>query len=103
MGAESDLLTELTRLRIREQCLAQDLSEAVHLFYSVLLWISRQPESERRRCTLAFIRAKFHQMPQASRLGQMFVEIDTQFGRPLESNGVNLERWVFEPRGGWNG
>jgi hypothetical protein len=82
--------------------LASDLSEAVHLFYGLLLWVATQPESDCRRGTLAFIRTKFHQMPQASRLGQMFIDLDKQFGNSLESHGVNLERWVFEPRGRWN-
>lgn len=102
MGAEPDVLAQLIRLRVREQCVQQDLSEVVHLFYSVLLWISGQTESDFRRCTLAFIGAKFKQTPQASPLGQMFIDLDRQFGNPLESNGVNLERWVFEPRGRWN-
>ena len=102
MNADSEGLRELIRLRVREQELANDLSEATHLFYVTLFWIVTRPESDLKRSTLRFIRAKFHQMPQASRLGQMFVDIDKQFGNPLESNGVNIERWVFEPRGHWD-
>ena len=71
MSTEPEVLHELIRLRVREQCIAQDLSEAVQIFYSVLLWASRQPESEFRHCALAFIRSKFLQMPQENRLGQM--------------------------------
>jgi hypothetical protein len=31
-------------------------------------------------------------------LGQALVNLDKQFGSKLESHGVNLEQWVFEPR-----
>jgi hypothetical protein len=95
-------ILELIQLRLREQRLVHDLSEAVHLFYCVLFWIAKQPESDFRQSALVLISAKFHQMPHASRLGQMFVDLDKQFGNPLESNGVNLEHWVFGPRGRWN-
>jgi hypothetical protein len=95
-------LLEHIELRVREQCLANDLSEAVHLFYATLLWIARQPESDFRRSALAFMEAKVFQMPQASRLGQMFIDIDRQFGNPLESSGVNIERWIFDSREGRN-
>jgi hypothetical protein len=98
MEAKLDGLGELIQLRVREQSLTRDLSDATHLFYSTLLWTSRQPESNFRRYALGFMKAKFFQMPQASRLGQMFIDIDRQFGSPLESNGVNIERWVFESR-----
>lgn len=101
MADDRNGLAELIRLRVRAQDLAHDLSEATHLFYCVLFWVARQPESDFRLRTLALIKAKFHQMPQASRLGQTFIDIDRQFGNPLESNGVNIERWVFESRGRW--
>jgi len=103
MENNSDVLHELVQVRIRELHLTNDLADVTHLFYSTLLCISAQADSDFRRQTLGLIRSKFFQMPQGSRLGQMFIEIDTQFGRPLESNGVNLQRWVFEPRGRWNG
>ena len=102
MTPELDVLGEFIQLRVREQNLAQDVSEATHLFYCVLLWIATCPESDFKRRALAFMKAKVFQMPQASRLGQMFVDIDRQFGNPLESRGVNIERWVFDSRGGRN-
>jgi hypothetical protein len=103
MSAEPEVLRELIQLRVHEQHLAHNLTEAVHLFYCTLFWVATQPESDFKRSTLAFIRVKFHQMPQASGLGRMFIDLDKQFGNSLESNGVNIERWVFEPRGRWNG
>ena len=102
MTPELDALGEFIQLRVREQILAQDLSEATHLFYCTLLWIATRPESDFRQNALSFMKAKVFQMPQASRLGQMFIDIDRQFGNPLESNGVNIERWVFDSRGGRN-
>jgi hypothetical protein len=99
MTGDRDGLTELISIRVREEHLTHNLSEAVYLLHCVLLWIAIQPESEARSCALALIRAKFHQMPQGSALGQMITNVDKQFGNPLESNGVNIERWVFEPRG----
>jgi hypothetical protein len=102
MNSNCDGLRELIQLRVREQSLARDLSDAIQLFYGLLLLIATQPESDFRRSILAFIRSKFYEMPQASRLGQMFIDLDKQFGKPLESNGVNVERWVFEPRGRWH-
>ena len=95
-------MSELIELRVHEQRLVPDLSEAVHLFNCTLFWVATLPETDFKRSTLAFVRAKFYQMPQASRLGQMFIDLDKQFGNPLESNGINLERWVFEPRGRWH-
>lgn len=103
MTGDRDGLAELISLRVREEHLTHNLSEAIYLLHCVLLWIAMQPESDARSCTLALIRAKFHQMPQGGALGQMIINVDIQFGNPLESNGVNLERWVFEPRGRWNG
>ena len=99
MAGDGEMLCELITLRVRAEVLEQDLSEAIHLLYSSLLWIAQFPESEFRQRTLAFQRAKIFQLPQGSRLGQELINLDKQFGNRLETHGVNLERWVYEPRG----
>jgi hypothetical protein len=49
------------------------------------------------------LKAKFLQMPQGFVLGRSLIDLDKQFGSPLECNGVSLDRWVFQPREGSNG
>jgi hypothetical protein len=103
VGAESMSHSELVSLRVRVEVLEQDLSEAVHLIYFWLTWIATSPESEFKIRTLGLLKTKFLQMPQGFVLGRALIDLDKQFGSPLESNGVSLERWVFHPREGSNG
>ena len=98
MGAEGVSHSEIVSLRVRVEILEQDLSEAVHLLYCWLVWVVTSPDSEFKQRTLALVRAKFFQMPQVFCLGRALIDLDKQFGSPLESNGVSLERWVFQPR-----
>jgi hypothetical protein len=98
VGAESMSHSELVSLRVRVEVLDQDLSEAVHLLHCWLIWVATSPESEFKQRTLRLLKAKFLQMPQGFRLGRALIELDKQFGSPLESVGVSLERWVFQPR-----
>jgi hypothetical protein len=100
---ESKAVSELISLRVRVAVLEQDLSEATHLLYCWFVWIATSTESEFRRRALALLRMKFLQLPQGSSLGKALVDLDAQFGNKLESHGVNLKRWVYEPRGRWNG
>jgi hypothetical protein len=88
----------LINLRVRVELLEQDLSQALHLFYCLLVWIATSPGSEFKQQTLGLLAAKFLQMPQGSRFGRTLIDLDRQFGNKLESHGVSLERWVFEPR-----
>ena len=98
MGAESMSHSELVSLRVRVEVLEQDLSEAVHLIYCWLMWVAKSPESEFKMRTLGLLKAKFLQMPQGFVLGRALIDLDRQCGSPLESHGVSLERWVFQPR-----
>ena len=102
MNSEREALSELVGLRVRVEVLEQDLSEAVHMIHGWLIWVTTSPESEFKQRTLALLKAKFLQMPQGFVLGRALIDLDRQFGSPLESNGVSLERWVFEPREGSN-
>jgi hypothetical protein len=95
--------SEMITLRVPVEVLEQDLSEAVHLLYCWLVWVATSPDSEFKHQTLGSLKAKFLQMPQGFRLGRTLIELDKQFGSPLESLGVSLERWVFEPRERSNG
>jgi hypothetical protein len=103
MDGEQAALSELVGLRVRVEVLEQDLSEAVHLIYCWLVWVAKSPDSEFKLRTLGLVKAKFLQMPQGFCLGRTLIDLDKQFGSPLESNGVSLERWVFEPRERSNG
>jgi hypothetical protein len=103
VASGQDEISELVGLRVRVEVLEQDLSEAVHLIYCWLVWVATSPDSEFKQRTLGLLRAKFLQMPQGFVLGRALIDLDKQFGSPLESNGLSLERWVFEPRERSNG
>lgn len=98
MDSEREATSELVGLRVRVEVLEQDLSQAVHLLYCWLVWVATSPESEFKQRTLAQLKAKFLETPQGFRLGRALIDLDKQFGRPLESRGVSLERWVFQSR-----
>jgi hypothetical protein len=103
MGSERQALSELVGLRVRVEVLEQDLSEAVHMLHCWLIWVATAPSSEFKQRTVALLKAKFLQMPQGFCLGRALINLDKQFGSPLESNGVVLEQWVFQPRERSNG
>lgn len=103
MEREWEALSELISLRVRAEVLEQDRSEALHLFYCLFVWIATSYESDFKQRTVGLLRAKFLQFPQGFHLGQALIELDKQFGNELESHGVNLERWVYEPRRRPNG
>jgi hypothetical protein len=94
---------ELVRLRVRVDLVQQDLSEAVHMLYCLLVWIATSPRSELKQRTLTLLKVKFLQMPQGFCLGRALIDLDEQFGNKLEGHGVNLKRWVYEPREHRNG
>jgi hypothetical protein len=103
VNSEREAVSELVGLRVRVEVLEQDLSEAVHLIYCWMVWVATSPESEFKLRTLGLLKAKFLQMPQGFVLGRALIDLDRQCGSPLESNGVSLERWVFESRERSNG
>ena len=98
MGVKGMSDSELISLRVRVEVLEQDLSEAVHLIYCWLVWVATSPDSEFKLRTLGLLKAKFLQMPQGFVLGRALIDLDRQCGSPLESHGLSLERWVFQPR-----
>lgn len=98
-----DLVFDLMAARARIELLEERLSEMLHLFYVSLTWILAiiPPEAESR--VVRVIRLKILQMPQGCPLGQRLIELDEQSGGLLESKGILLSRWVYEPRGRCNG
>jgi hypothetical protein len=98
VGVESGSHSELVRLRVRVEVLEQDLSEAIHMLHCWLLLVATSPSFEFKQRTMGLLKAKFLQMPQGFALGRALIDLDRQCGSPLESHGVSLERWVFEPR-----
>src|ERR1700746_3256227 len=98
MDGEQAALSELVGLRVRVEVLEQDLFEAIHMLHCWLLLVATSPSSEFKQRTLGLLKAKFLQMPQGFCLGRALIDLDKQFGSPLESNIVSLERWVYNPR-----
>jgi hypothetical protein len=103
MNSEWEVSADLISLRTRVELLEQDLSHALHLFHGLLLCVARSANSDFKHRTIATLEAKFFQMPQGFSVGRALVDLDKQFGSPLETHGVILERWVFQARGRWNG
>ena len=95
---DQNLVLDLSEGRARIEYLEQDLSEALHLFYAVLTWIFGSAPEEFLQRMRRQVHAKFHQMPQGCRIGQQLIELDAQSGGLLETHGVWLSRWVYEPR-----
>jgi hypothetical protein len=103
VNLNSEFKCGIAVLRARIELLEQDLSQALHLLYGLLVIVAACPESEFKRQTLRTVKAKFFQMPQGWPVGRGLIELDAQSGHILESKGVPLSRWVYEPRGRWNG
>jgi hypothetical protein len=93
-----EVVSDFIALRARIEEVEQDRSDAVHLLYCFFVWIATSSDSDFKQRTLGLLRAKFLQFPQGFRLGQALINIDQEFGSKLESHGVNLKRWVNEPR-----
>lgn len=98
-----DAVSDVIGLRTRVEILEQDLSQSTHLLYWWLVSVAACPKSQFREQALAALRAKFLQMSQGCPLGKRLIELDEQNGGLLESKGILLSHWVYEPRGRWNG
>jgi hypothetical protein len=98
-----NVIFDLCAARARIDSLEQERSTVLHLYYSHLVFdLTNAPEvfAERiRRC----VHTKILQLPQGCPVGKRLIELDKQFGGLLESKGVWLERWVYEPREKCNG
>jgi len=93
-----DIVLVLAAARARTEYFEQDLSLALHLFHTTLAWtltIARPEQAERLR---GQVHAKILQLPQGCRIGQQLIKLDEQSGGLLETHGIWLARWVYEPR-----
>lgn len=95
---ENQGVLDLSRAQAEIEYLEQDLSQALHLFYVTLGWIFIvvPPEQAERLCRL--VHARILQLPQGCRLGKELIKLDEQSGGLLETHGIWLSRWVYEPR-----
>jgi hypothetical protein len=91
-------ISDLINARVKIEFLEQDLSNALQLFYGCLCWILTVAPAEFEPKIKSVIRAKILQLPQGCPLGQSLIELDRLFGGLLETTGVLLSRWVYEPR-----
>jgi len=98
MSREQEALSELIRLRVRAEYLEQDLTDVLHLFYGILTWLLTLVPPELEEKIAKVVRFKLLQLPQGSRIGQRLIALDEQFGGLLESKGIWLSHWVYEPR-----
>jgi hypothetical protein len=103
MCDDHQVVFELSRVRAQNEYHEQDLSVALHLFYTTLAWIFTTASPEQAERLRGLVHAKIHQMPQGCRIGQQLIELDAQSGGLLETHGVWLSRWVYEPREKCNG
>jgi hypothetical protein len=103
IGADIHLVSDLIRARLRLDQLEQDLSDALNLLYGILaLSLDDAPTEVRSKVTRS-VRFKLFQLPQGCRIGRRLIELDQQSGCLLESKGIWLECWVYEPREKANG
>ncbi len=101
--ADSQLLSELIQARIKLDQLEQELSDAVNLLYGILASTLKDAPTEVRSKITRSVRFKLFQFPQGCRIGRRLIELDEQFGGLLESKGIWLKCWVYEPREKANG
>ena len=92
-------ITDAISIRVQLHDLEQDLSNAVHLLYGILVMILSPMPNETESPIARVVRFKLLQLPQGCRVGRRLIELDDQFGGLLEGKGIWLKRWVYEPRG----
>jgi hypothetical protein len=95
---ENQLVRDLIAARERTEFCEQRLSEVLHLFYGTLVWILALVPSELESKIARVIHFKILQMRQGCPLGRRLIELDQQFGGLLETKGIHLRHWVYEPR-----
>jgi hypothetical protein len=107
MGTEplndNQSIRDLIAARERTEFCEQMLSEALHLFYGTLVWILAIVPSELESKVAREVHCRILQMRQGCPLGQRLIELDQQFGGLLETKGIHLQHWVYEPREKANG
>jgi len=64
----------------------------------MLVWIFTIATTEQAQRARGLVHAKILQLPQGCRIGLQLIELDDQSGGLLETHGIWLSRWVYEPR-----
>src|SRR5258708_28191774 len=98
MSDDHPALLALAQARGQIEYLEQDLSQAVHLFYVTLGWMLKIASPDQANRLRSLLHAKLFQLPQGSLIGKELIKLDEQSGGLLETHGVWLSRWVYEPR-----
>jgi len=91
-----DRINDIVRLRVRVDELEQDLSDAVHLLYGVLVLFMKLAPYETRSRLAGALRLRLQQFSQDHGIGMLLIDLDNQFGGLLESKGIWLMRWLRE-------
>jgi hypothetical protein len=91
-------ISDLVRLRVRAEQLEKELSDAVYLLYGIIAWNLADASPEESFRIARSVHLKLLQFPQGWPLGRRLIELDEQFGGFLESKGIWLSQWVYEPR-----
>jgi hypothetical protein len=98
MSTDSQLLSDLVRARMRADQLEQELSDAVYLLYGIIAWNLVDASPDVRSGLARSVHLKLLQFPQGSPIGRRLIALDEQFGGLLETKGIWLKQWVYEPR-----
>jgi hypothetical protein len=98
MSEQNIEIFDFIAARVRIEYLEQDVSAALHLLYVFLSWTVQVAPGDLRIDIQKMIHFKLQQLPQGCRIGRNLIELDEQFGGLLESRGIFLKRWVYEPR-----
>jgi len=94
MGAERDEVS----LRVEVESLERDLLQAIHILYGLLMFLAVFGDPEFLEKAGRVIHQKILQIPQGGRVGRLLIEMDEQNGNILDSHGIRLGLWVYEPR-----
>src|ERR1700723_961937 len=90
---------DLARARRRIAEVDGDLSALLQLFHGLLLVVVTSGSADVGQRIRSRLRSKILELPQGCSIGMRLIDLDREFGSPLESLGVSLERWVFQSRG----
>lgn len=96
-------ISDLIHFRVRADQLEQELSDAIHLLYGIIAWNLIDASPDTRSKIARSVHLKLLQFPQGCPIGRRLIELDEQFGGLLETKGIWLKRWVYEPREKANG
>ena len=80
-----------------------DFSRVMDLLYGVLIWAVSCGPPEFAWRTGGMFRGKTKLLPRGLRILKRLIELDEEFGFPLEARGVRLAVWFHDLEKGRNG